>query len=77
MEIKKFLKLLKATEIRNILNKSGLNLEEYSVAVGAFIERNYRIKTCEECYISLGKYNILLNRVIAKIESYIKNKLFD
>jgi hypothetical protein len=77
MEIKKFLKLLKTSEVRKILNKSGLTVEEYSIAEGAFIEKNYRIKTCEACFMSLSKYNILLNRVISKIESYIKIKLFD
>ena len=77
MEIKKFLKLLKASEVRKILNKSNLTIDEYSVAEGAFIEKNYRIKTCEDCYMSLSRYNLLLNRVIVKIEAYINVKLFE
>ena len=77
MEIKKVLKGFKPPEVRKILDKSRLTLEEYTVAVGAFLEKNYREKTCNECYISLSKYNILLNRVITKIESYINIKLFE
>ena len=77
MEIKKILKSLKPSEVRKILNKTSLTVEEYAVAVGAFIERNYRVKTCEECYMSLSKYNILLNRVLSKIEEYINIKLFE
>ena len=77
MEIKKILKSLKPSEVRKILNKTSLTVEEYAVAVVAFIERNYRVKTCEEYYMSLSKYNILLNRVLSKIEEYINIKLFE
>ena len=47
MEIKKVLKGFKPSEVRKILDKSRLTLEEYTVAVGAFLEKNYREKTCK------------------------------
>jgi hypothetical protein len=76
MDVKKVLKGLDKAEIEEIIYKSSLTLEELSLAISVFLENKPRSFFCDEYGYSLGKYHYTLNRVIPKIQSYIKLKLF-
>ena len=76
MNIKKIFKGLEQAEIQDIIYKSSLTLEELPLALSVFLENKPRSFFCDEYGYSLGKYHYTLNRVIPKIQSYIKLKLF-
>jgi hypothetical protein len=76
MDVKKVLKGLDKAEIEEIIYKSSLTLEELPLAESVFLENKPRSFFCDEYGYSLGKYHYTLNRVIPKIQSYIKLKLF-
>lgn len=76
MDVKKLLKSLSDTEKRKLINICDLTLEEYPIAESAFIKNNYRLKTCDLYGISLSTYHVYLNRIIYKIQTVIKSRLF-
>ena len=76
MDVKKVFKGLEQAEIREIIYKSSLTLEELALANSLFIEQKPRSYFCDEYGCSLGKYHYILNRITPKIQSYIKLKLF-
>ena len=76
MDIKKIFKGLDKTEAQAIINQASLTLEELALANSLFLERKPRLYFCDEYGCSLGKYHYMLNRVIVKLEAYLKFKLF-
>jgi hypothetical protein len=76
MDIKKVLKGLDKQETSEILLQSSLTLEELALARSLFVEHKPRSYFCDDFGCSLGKYHYMLNRVITKIQSYLKFKLF-
>ena len=76
MDIKKIFKGLDKTEAQAIINQSSLTLEELALANSLFIDHKPRLYFCDDYGCSLGKYHYMLNRVIVKLESCIKFKLF-
>ena len=76
MDIKKILKGFDKQETSDILFNSSLTLEELALATSIFVERKPRTYFCDDFGCSLGKYHYMLNRVITKIQSYLKFKLF-
>ena len=76
MDIKKIFKGLDKAEAQDVINKSSLTLEEYALATSLFVDNKPRLYFCDDFGCSLGKYHYMLNRVIVKIEAYLKFKLF-
>ena len=76
MDIKKIFKGLNKAEAQAIINQSSLTLEELALANSLFLDRKPRLYFCDEFGCSLGKYHYMLNRVIVKLEAYLKFKLF-
>ena len=76
MDIKKIFKGLDKTEAQAIINQSSLTLEELALANSLFIEHKPRLYFCDDYGCSLSKYHYMLNRVIVKLESCVKFKLF-
>ena len=76
MDIKKIFKGLDKTEAQAIINQASLTLEELALANSLFIDNKPRLYFCDEYGCSLGKYHYMLNRVIVKLESCVKFKLF-
>ena len=76
MDIKKIFKGLDKAEAQAIINQSSLTLEELALANSLFIEHKPRLYFCDDYGCSLSKYHYMLNRVIAKLESSLKFKLF-
>ena len=77
MNLKKIFKGFNEKEATAILNQCGLNIEELPIAISAFAKGNNRLITCDNYGLSLGKYHYMLNRIIPKIETIIKLKLFE
>lgn len=76
MDIKKIFKALTESEAKDILQSCELELDEIPIAINLFIDKKPRWFICDEYCISLGKYHYMLNRIIPKIQSYLKLKLF-
>ena len=76
MDIKKIFKGLDKTEAQAIINQASLTLEELALANSLFIDHKPRLYFCDDYGCSLGKYHYMLNRVIVKLESCVKFKLF-
>ena len=76
MDIKKIFKGLDKTEAQAIINQASLTLEELALANSLFIEHKPRLYFCDDYGCSLSKYHYMLNRVIVKLESCVKFKLF-
>ena len=76
MDIQKIFKGLNKAEAQAIINQSSLTLEELALANSLFLDRKPRLYFCDEFGCSLGKYHYMLNRVIVKLEAYLKFKLF-
>ena len=76
MDIKKIFKGLDKTEAQAISNQSSLTLEELALANSLFIDHKPRLYFCDDYGCSTGKYHYMLNRVIAKLETALKFKLF-
>ena len=76
MDIKKIFKGLNKAEAQAIINQSSLTLEELALANSLFIDHKPRLYFCDDYGCSLGKYHYMLNRVIVKLESCVKFKLF-
>ena len=76
MDIKKIFKGLNKAEAQAIINQASLTLEELALANSLFIDNKPRLYFCDDYGCSLGKYHYILNRVIVKLESYLKFKLF-
>ena len=76
MDIKKIFKGLDKTEAQAIINQSSLTLEELALANSLFIDHKPRLYFCDDYGCSTGKYHYMLNRVIAKLETALKFKLF-
>lgn len=76
MDIKKIFKGLDKTEAQAIINQSSLTLEELALANSLFIDHKPRLYFCDDYGCSLSKYHYMLNRVIVKLESCVKFKLF-
>ena len=76
MDIKKIFKGLDETEAQAIINQASLTLEELALANSLFIDHKPRLYFCDDYGCSLGKYHYMLNRVIVKLESCLKFKLF-
>ena len=76
MDIKKIFKGLDKTEAQAIINQSSLTLEELALANSLFIAHKPRLYFCDDYGCSLSKYHYMLNRVIVKLESCVKFKLF-
>ena len=76
MDIKKIFKGLDKAEAQAIINQSSLTLEELALANSLFIEHKPRLYFCDDYGCSLSKYHYMLNRVIVKLESCVKFKLF-
>ena len=76
MDIKKIFKGLDKTEAQAIINQASLTLEELALANSLFIDHKPRLYFCDDYGCSLDKYHYMLNRVIVKLESCLKFKLF-
>ena len=76
MDIKKIFKGLNKAEAQAVINQSSLTLEELALANSLFLDHKPRLYFCDEYGCSLGKYHYMLNRVIVKLEAYLKFKLF-
>ena len=76
MDIKKIFKGLDKTEAQAIINQASLTLEELALANSLFIDHKPRLYFCDDYGCSTGKYHYMLNRVIVKLESCVKFKLF-
>lgn len=76
MDIKKVFKGFNKDEAKRIIAECGLTLDELPIAINTFIERKPRSYVCDEYCLSFGKYHYILNRVVPKIQSYLKLKLF-
>ena len=76
MDIKKIFKGLDKAEAQAIINQSSLTLEELALANSLFIDHKPRLYFCDDYGCSLSKYHYMLNRVIVKLESCVKFKLF-
>ena len=76
MDVKKILKGLDKQEKQDIVNQSALTLEELALANCVLVENKPRLFFCDEYGCSLGKYHYMLNRIITKIQAYLKFKLF-
>lgn len=76
MDIKKIFKGLDKTEAQAIINQASLTLEELALANSLFIDHKPRLYFCDDYGCSLSKYHYMLNRVIVKLESCVKFKLF-
>lgn len=76
MDIKKIFKGLDKTEAQAIINQASLTLEELALANSLFLERKPRLYFCDDYGCSTGKYHYILNRVIVKLETALKFKLF-
>ena len=76
MDIKKIFKGLDKTEAQAIINQASLTLEELALANSLFVDHKPRLYFCDNFGCSAGKYHYMLNRVIAKLESSLKFKLF-
>ena len=76
MDIKKIFKGFSKEEAQAIINQASLTLEELALANSLFIDHKPRLYFCDDYGCSLGKYHYMLNRVIVKLESCIKFKLF-
>ena len=76
MDIKKIFKGLDKTEAQAIINQSSLTLEELALANSLFIDHKPRLYFCDDYGCSTGKYHYMLNRVIVKLETALKLKLF-
>lgn len=76
MDIKKIFKGLDKTEAQAIINQASLTLEELALANSLFIDNKPRLYFCDDYGCSLSKYHNILNRVIVKLESCVKFKLF-
>ena len=76
MDIKKIFKGLDKTEAQAIINQASLTLEELALANSLFLDHKPRLYFCDDYGCSLSKYHYMLNRVIVKLESCVKFKLF-
>ena len=76
MDIKKIFKGLDKVEAQAIINQASLTLEELALANSLFIDHKPRLYFCDDYGCSLSKYHYMLNRVIVKLESCVKFKLF-
>ena len=76
MDVKKIFKGLSKEEVQQIIHQSSLSLEEIALASSIFVERKPRLYFCDEYGCSLGKYHYMLNRVIVKLQTALKLKLF-
>ena len=76
MDIKKIFKGLDKAEAQAIINQASLTLEELALANSLFIDHKPRLYFCDDYGCSLSKYHYMLNRVIVKLESCVKFKLF-
>ena len=76
MDIKKIFKGLDQTEAQAIINQASLTLDELALANSLFIDHKPRLYFCDDYGCSTGKYHYMLNRVIVKLETALKLKLF-
>ena len=76
MDIKKIFKGLNKAEAQAVINQSSLTLEELALANSLFLDHKPRLYFCDEYGCSLGKYHYMLNRVIVKLQTALKFKLF-
>lgn len=76
MNIKKVFKGFTEAEAREIINQSSLTIDELALANIIFIERKPRLYFCDEFGCGTSKYHYMLNRVMVKLESCLKYKLF-
>ena len=76
MNIKKIFKGLDKTEAQAIIHQASLTVEEIALATSIFVEHKPRLYFCDNFGCSAGKYHYMLNRVIAKLETSLKFKLF-
>ena len=76
MDIKKIFKGFSKEEAQELINHSSLTLEELALANCLFVDRKPRLYFCDIYGCSTGKYHYMLNRVIVKLETALKFKLF-
>lgn len=76
MDIKKIFKGLDKVEAQAIIHQASLTVEEIALATSIFVEHKPRLYFCDNFGCSAGKYHYMLNRVIAKLETSLKFKLF-
>ena len=76
MDIKKIFKGFSKEEAERIIHQSSLTLEELALANCLFVDRKPRLYFCDDYGCSTGKYHYMLNRVIVKLETALKLKLF-
>jgi hypothetical protein len=76
MDVKKIFKGFTKEEAQQIIYQSALTLEEIALASSIFIEHKPRLYFCDNYGCSTGKYHYMLNRVIIKLETALKLKLF-
>ena len=76
MDIKKVFKGFDEDEAKRIIAECGLTLDELPIAINKFVKHKPRSYVCDEYCLSYGKYHYMLNRVVPKIQSYLKLKLF-
>ena len=75
MDIRKIFKGLDKEEALKIINQCSLTFDELPLAINVFVDKHPRLFICDEYGLSLGKYHYMLNRIITKIQSYLKLKL--
>lgn len=76
MDIKTIFKGLTENEATQIIQQCVLEIEEIPIALNLFVEKKPRSYICDEYGLSLGKYHYMLNRIIPKIQTHLKLKLF-
>ena len=76
MDIKKIFKGFSKEEAERIIHQSSLTLEEIALASSIFVEHKPRLYFCDDYGCSTGKYHYMLKRVIVKLETSLKLKLF-
>jgi len=77
VNIRKVLKAFSPTERRLLINRSGLNEEDYKLAEMSVIQEKSREFTCGKLSISTGTYHNKVNPILSKIERTITFKLFN
>ena len=75
MDIKKVFKAFTKDEAREIIAHCGLDFDELPIALSALVDHKPRLFTCDEYGLSFGKYHYMLNRIMPKIQTYVKFKL--
>lgn len=77
MDIKKIFKGFTNLEACEIIKKCDLEFDEIPIAIMLLADKKPRSFICDEYNLSTGKYHYMLNRIIPKIQFYIKFKLFN